>query len=189
MHASPSPSEITVLLRRWSSGDEEALERLVPLIYEDLRKVAHRRLTNEGDGHTLRTTALVHEAYARIAANSPEWNDRRHFFALAAKTMRRVLVDYARARLTEKRGGGAERVSLDDLTVDLCADGEEEGVLELNRALDKLEVQDPRKARVVEARVFAGLTGVETAEALGISPATVDRDMRVARAWLARELS
>ncbi len=160
----------------------------MPLVYEELRRVAHRRLAGERTGHTLQTTALVHEAYGRLAEADLPWQDRAHFFALAARTMRRILVDYARSRLAEKRGGGAQAVPLDQLTVELSAGGEDAEILALHEALEALERQDPRKARVIEAHIFGGLTYEETAEALGISPATVDRDLRLAKAWLAREL-
>jgi RNA polymerase sigma-70 factor (ECF subfamily) len=189
MDATPPSQDVTVLLRRWADGDERALDRLIPLVYDELRGVAHRRLRSEQTGHTLQTTALVHEAYARLAAADFSPNDRAHFFALAARTMRRILVDYVRARRAEKRGGGAQVVSFDDLTVEVP--GAESGaeILELHKALEKLEAQDVRKAKVVEAHIFGGLTYEDTARALGISPATVDRDLRLAKAWLARELA
>jgi RNA polymerase sigma factor (TIGR02999 family) len=160
----------------------------MPLVYEELRRVAHRRLAGERTGHTLQTTALVHEAYARMAEADLPMQNRAHFFALAARTMRRILVDYARARLADKRGGGAQAVPLDDLTVELADGGEDAEILALHEALQALERQDERKARVIEAHIFGGLTYDETAAALGISPATVDRDLRLAKAWLAREL-
>lgn len=189
MSSPPSGPDVTRLLRRWTDGDESALDRLIPLVYDQLRGVAHRRLEGERKGHTLQTTALVHEAYARLAAADLRWKDRAHFFALAARAMRRILVDYARARQSERRGEGVEPIRLDALTADMVGDGGVDvQVLDLHRALEKLEAQDGRKARVVEAHVFGGLTYDETAEALGISAATVDRDLRFARAWLAREL-
>lgn len=184
----PNTDDVTVLLRQWADGDERALDRLMPLLYDDLRGVAHRRLRSERTGHTLQTTALVHEAYARLAVADLAPNDRAHFFALAARTMRRILVDYVRARKAEKRGAGAEVVSLDDLTIEVPDDDEGVEILELHAALEKLEAQDARKAKVVEAHIFGGLTYEETGRALGISPATVDRDLRMAKAWLAREL-
>jgi RNA polymerase sigma-70 factor (ECF subfamily) len=183
-----SPAEVTALLRRCTDGDTSALDRLMPLVYEELRRVAHRRLAGERTGHTLQTTALVHEAYARMAEADLPMQNRAHFFALAARTMRRILVDYARARLADKRGGGAQAVPLDDLTVELADSGEDAEILALHEALQALERQDERKARVIEAHIFGGLTYDETAAALGISPATVDRDLRLAKAWLAREL-
>lgn len=186
---STSAEEVTVLLRRWSDGDEQALDRLMPLVYDQLRGVAHRRLEGERTGHTLQTTALVHEAYARIADADLRWEDRAHFFALAARTMRRILVDYARARMAAKRGGDEDPVSLDELSVELPDEGREANVVALHEALELLEAQDERKARVIEAHIFGGLTYEETGKALGISAATVDRDLRIAKAWLARELS
>ena len=186
---SAARAEVTVLLRRWSDGDERALDRLMPLVYEELRRVAHRRLAAERSDHTLQTTALVHEAYARMAEADLRLQDRAHFFALAARTMRRILVDYARARLAEKRGGGAQAITLDRVSVELADQGEHADILALHEALEALERQDPRKAQVIEAHIFGGLTYDETAAALGISAATVDRDLRMAKAWLARELT
>jgi len=184
-----SPEEITRLLRRWGDGDESALDRLMPLVYADLHQVAHRRLGGERTGHTLQTTALVHEAYARLAGSDVRWSDRAHFFALAARAMRRILVDYARRRVASKRGGDADFVTVE--TSSLGAEEDESDPLEilaLHEALEALERQDERKAAVVEAHIFGGLTYQETAEALGISAATVDRELRMAKAWLAREL-
>jgi RNA polymerase sigma factor (TIGR02999 family) len=188
----PSPgdrAEVTALIRRWSSGDQGALDRLIPLVYDQLRVVAHRRLRSEHPGNTLQTTALVHEAYARLAGADLDLRDRAHFFALAARTMRRVLVDSSRARLARKRGGGAEIVPLDAVGLELADGRDAEEVLELHEALERLEAQDPRKAKAIEAHVFAGMTHDEIAEALGVSTTTVDRDLRMARAWLARELA
>lgn len=192
MDTTSPPPDVTRLLRRWSDGDRGALDQLLPIVYDQLRGVAHRRLEGERAGHTLQTTALVHEAYARMAGADLRWKDRTHFFALAARTMRRILVDYARARTAGKRGGVAEPVRLDALTVEIVGDegpGMDADVIALHEALERLEAQDERKARVVEAHVFGGLTYDETAEALGISAATVDRDLRLAKAWLARELA
>jgi RNA polymerase sigma factor (TIGR02999 family) len=182
--------EVTRLLHRWSDGDRAALDRLLPLVYEELRGVARRRIGRERAGHTLQATALVHEAYLRLVGSGVDWKDRAHFFALAATTMRRVLVDHARARGAEKRGAGAEVVSLDRTGLDPAAEqGDTIELIALDAALADLERQDPRKARVVEAHVFGGLTYREIAEALQISEATVDRDLRMARAWLARALA
>lgn len=188
----PSPgdrADVTALIRRLTSGDEDALDRLIPLVYDQLRAVAHRRLRSERTGNTLQTTALVHEAYARLAGAELSLRDRAHFFALAARTMRRVLVDSSRARLAEKRGGGAEVVPLGAAALELADGRDAEQVLELHEALERLEAQDPRKAKVIEAHVFAGMTRDEIAEAVGVSTPTVDRDLRLARAWLARELA
>lgn len=189
MDPSHAPPDLTHLLRRWREGDRRALDALMPAVYDELRAVAHRRLAAERTGHTLQTTALVHEAYARMAGAEIGWRDRVHFFAVAARTMRRILVDYARARTAEKRGGAAVPLPLDDLAVEVGGSGDAFELLALHEALERLEAQDPRKARVIEAHIFAGLTYQETAEALAISPATVDRDLRLARAWLVRELS
>lgn len=180
-------TEVTRLLEAWrDSGDESALDRLVPLVYDELRALATRRLRNERDGHTLQPTALVHEAYARLVDSQAEFTDRAHFFALAARTMRRVLVDYARGRNADKRGGGRTDVTLtgslaavEPTTLDLLA---------LDQALDRLGELDERKARVVELRFFGGLTYAEVSVALGVSEATVDRDLRLAKAWLAEQL-
>lgn len=183
------PAEVTALLKEWSDGDERALDRLIPLVYDQLRAIAHRRLQSEATGQTLQTTALVHEAYARLANADASLRDRSHFFALAARTMRRILVDAARARLADKRGGGADVVSLDQAAVELADGRNAEDMLELNDALEKLEAHDERKAKVIEAHVFAGMTRDEIAAALGVSTPTVDRDLSFARAWLARELA
>jgi RNA polymerase sigma factor (TIGR02999 family) len=184
-----SPEEVTGLLRRWGDGDESALDRLMPLVYDELHRVAHRRLAGEHTGHTLQTTELVHEAYARFAGADLRWSDRAHFFALAARTMRRILVDYARARSAGKRGGDVSPVTLH---TSIEAEGgafHAIDVLALHDALERLAKQDARKAEAVEAHIFGGLTYQETAGALGISLATVDRELRLAKAWLARELA
>lgn len=182
--------DVTALLNRWSDGDRSALDRLLPLVYDELRVVASRRMERERAGHTLQATALVHEAYVRLVGADVDWRDRAHFFALAATTMRRVLVDHARARGAGKRGAGSPVVSLDRTDIDLAADGGDAvELIALDQALEELERQDARKARVVEAHVFGGLTYREIGEALGISEATVDRDLRMARAWLARALA
>jgi RNA polymerase sigma factor (TIGR02999 family) len=184
------PEDVTRLLDAWSGGDRSALDRLLPLVYHELRQVARRRLESEREGHTLQATALVHEAYVRLAGGDLQWQNRAHFFALAATAMRRILVDHARSRAADKRGGDAEVLSLDRTGIDPTArEGDVIELLALDQALEALAAQDPRKARVIEAHVFAGLTQRETAEALGISPATVERDLRLARAWLARALA
>ena len=181
-------SEVTRLLSAWrSSGDERLLDELVPLVYDELRELAARRLGGERSAHTLQATALVHEAYARLVGSEVDFADRVHFFALAATTMRRILVDHARARAREKRGGGAAHVTLSE---ELAASPEEpEEMLALDDALRRLAEHDPRKAKVVELHFFGGLTYAETATALDISEATVDRDLRMAKALLAREMS
>jgi RNA polymerase sigma factor (TIGR02999 family) len=180
------PSEVTQLLFEWRQGDAEALDRLVPLVYAELRRVASRQLRSERSDHTLQPTALVHEAYARLVDAEVAWTDRTHFFAIAARTMRRVLVDHARGLQREKRGGGAVRVTLDEnLEVEA---GTPDEMLALDAALDRLQEIDARKADVVQLHYFGGLTYDQIAEALGISAATVDRDLRMAKAWLHAEL-
>lgn len=179
---------ITALLEAHASGDPDALDDLFPLVYEELRRMASRRMQGERSDHTLQTTALVHEAYVELVdLNDVDWQNRRHFFAVAARVMRNVLVDYAVKRNAQKRGGDRNRVPLEeqDGAVSVVLDD----VLAVHQALDRLETVDERQVRVVECRFFAGLTIEETANVLGISTATVGRDWRVARAWLNRELS
>jgi len=184
------PPDITLLLHRWGSGDSAAADELMPLVYDELHALAARRLRGERDGHTLQATALVNEAYLRLVGADVRLDGRTHFLALVGRIMRRVLVDHARARDAAKRGGGAARVSLTD--AQLFAPATDEGgavdVLAIHQALEALEEQDARKARVVELVVFAGLSQREVADALSISPATVERDLRFARAWLATRL-
>ena len=186
--SSPSPSaDITQMLLRWREGDREALDRVLPLVYDELRRLARARLRGEREGHTLNTTGLVHEAYLRLVdVNHVEWRDRTHFLAMASRVMRRVLIDYANQRNAGKRGGGGQRVELgEDLAgpeIDL------DSLLELNDALQRLEAVSPRQAKAVELRFFGGLTLEEAAEVLGTSAPTVMRDLRFAQAWLAREL-
>jgi RNA polymerase sigma-70 factor (ECF subfamily) len=181
------PPDITALLRAVSQGRKEALDRLVSVVYDELRRIAHGQLRREDAGHTLNTTALVHEAYLKLVdLREVQWQDRMHFFAVAARVMRRVLIDYARGRKREKRGGDAVRIPLAD---DLDAAVENtEVLLELDEALSRLEAMNERQCRVVECRCFAGLSVEETADALGISRATVKRDWAFSRAWLHREL-
>ncbi|MGH7471484.1 MAG: sigma-70 family RNA polymerase sigma factor [Longimicrobiales bacterium] len=179
-------SPVTALLLDWRRGDQEALDRLIPLVYAELRHIAARQLRNERPDHTLEATALVHEAYGRLVDAEISWQDRAHFFAVAARTMRRVLVDHARAQQRTKRGAGAVRVTLDDKIALDAADPDD--ILALDRALDALAELDARKAEVVQLHFFGGLTYDHIAEALGISAATVDRDLRMARAWLFRAL-
>jgi len=180
--------EVTKLLKAHRAGDSGALNELLPLVYDELRRMAHRRMQRERDGHTFGTTALVHEAYLELVdLDRVDWQDRTHFFALAARVMRNVLVDYAVKRKAEKRGGDRDRVPLRDK--DMAHEGNLANVLAVHQALKRLEAMDERQARVVEYRFFGGLTIEETAEALGVSSATVGRDWRVARAWLNRELT
>jgi RNA polymerase sigma factor (TIGR02999 family) len=183
----PLSQNITHLLKEWSDGDQRALDRLTPLVYEELRHQAARYLRRERPGHTLQTTALINEAYLRlIDAKDVRWQSRAHFFAVAANLMRRVLVDHARRRDAEKRGGSQIRLTLDEgLAV---ARNSEVDLLAIDEALDRLAAIDAQQARVVELRFFSGLSVEETAAALGVSPKTVKRDWSVARAWLRREI-
>jgi RNA polymerase sigma factor (TIGR02999 family) len=184
----PSPNQITQLLVAWGNGDPHALQQLMPLVYRQLRRLAHGCLGREPPGHTLQTTALVHEAYLRLVDQQEAgWKNRAQFFAVAAQMMRRVLVDYARARQYGKRGGGAQKVELDEALV-VSRDRAAE-VVALDELLLSLAEVDPRKGRVVESRVFGGLSVEETAEALGVSPGTVMRDWTLAKAWLQREMT
>lgn len=179
---------MTLLLTAWRNGDTSAADQLMPLIYDELHRSAARAMRGESTGHTLQPTALVNEAYLRLVDQSRAvWQNRAQFFGVAAQVMRRVLVDHARARLSEKRGGGARAITLDDLR-DASLPPIDVDILDLNEALEKLAALDPVQARVVELRYFTGLNIDETAEALGISPATVKREWTVARAWLRREL-
>jgi RNA polymerase sigma-70 factor (ECF subfamily) len=180
--------EITQLLRAWGAGDEQALEKLMPLVHQQLRRVARYYMARERSGHVLQASALVNEAYLRLFdCRQLNWRDRAHFFAVCAQLMRRILIDIARAKHYQKRGGGAPHVSLDEalgLKEPLNVE-----ILRLNSALDSLGALDPRKGRVVELRFFSGLSVEETAEVLRVSRETVARDWRVAKAWLLRELS
>jgi RNA polymerase sigma factor (TIGR02999 family) len=183
----PSPNVVTELLGKWRAGDQEALDALVPLVYHELRKVAHRYLRHERPDHTLQSTALVHEAYLRLRKQgAQEFENRAHFFAIAAQLMRQILVDYARRRKAAKRNAGC-RLTLDDTvqsleakTIDLIA---------LNDALDELAKIDPRQSRVVELRFFGGLSVEETSRVLGMSPDSVKRDWATAKIWLYREIT
>ncbi len=178
-------SEVTYLLRGWRAGDERALDRLMPLVYDELRRVAQRHMNLE-DGSTLQATALVNEAYLRLVDVEIAWNDRVHFFAVAAGLMRRILVDRARQRQAQKRGGGERAVLLDDIP---GGRGPSEDMLALDQALTQLAELDPRKSRVLELRLFSGLTTEETCEALGLSHATVERDLKTAKAWVLNRLN
>jgi RNA polymerase sigma factor (TIGR02999 family) len=182
------PDEVTGLLLAWSQGDESALERLVPVVYEELRRLAHHYMSQERTGHTLQTTALVHEAYQRLV-DTPHvrWHDRGHFYAVCAKLMRRILVDHARSRGYLKRGGGLQQVSLAEALEVPQASGTD--LVAIDQALTKLADLDARKAKVVELRFFGGLTVEETAQVLQVSTDTVLRDWKMAKVWLLRELS
>jgi RNA polymerase sigma factor (TIGR02999 family) len=182
---------VTQLLLAWRSGDTGAGERLLPVVYDELRRQAERAMRRENEAHTLQATALVHEAYLRLVdQRRVEWKSRAHFFGIAAQVMRRILVDHARGRLADKRGAGAKRITLEDANVGAAEEaGSAVEVLDLHDALERLAALDATQARVVELRYFSGLNIEETAEALDISPATVKREWSVARAWLRRELS
>ena len=186
-------AEITVLLRAWSRGDAAALDRLAPQVYAELHRIARRHMRNERAGNTLQTTALVNEAYLRLVdVKNAAWQDRTHFFALSAQIMRRVLVDSARARGTAKRGGGKRVDHSTAVDFDAMPDlgsQRDQGLLALDDALNELAKVDPRKARVIELRYFGGLSVEETAEVLQISPQSVLRDWKLAKAWLLREMT
>ena len=182
-----APHEVTQLLASWSQGDQAAFERLTPLIYEELRRLAHHYMERQRPGHTLQTTALVNEAYLRLADQSrPSFTNRSHFFAVAAKAMRQILVDHAKAQRRQKRGGGAGKVELEEGA--LISPEQPTAILDLNDALERLATLDFRKAHVVELKYFGGLTQDEIAEVLKISSVTVRRDWVFARAWLHSEL-
>ncbi len=182
------PQEITRLLAEWSAGNESALDQLLPLVYDELRLTASSHMRGESPDHILQTTALVNEAYLRLVKqrNVP-WQTRVQFFALAARVMRHVLVDYARGVRRAKRGRGAPLVRLDDVAV--VSEQRAEELINVNSALDRLTALDPRKGRVFELRYFAGMSVSEAADALKVSPATVARDWRMAKAWLRREIT
>jgi RNA polymerase sigma factor (TIGR02999 family) len=187
--AQASAPDVTGLLLAWSAGDAAAGERFVAAIYEDLHRQAVRAMRREGDAHTLQATAIVNEAYLRLVdQRRVQWRNRAHFFGVAAQMMRRVLVDHARTRLAEKRGGGLQRVTLSGVDAGAAGDADLD-VLALHDALERLAILDPDQARLVELRYFGGLGIEETAEALDVSPATVKREWAVARAWLRRELA
>lgn len=177
---------VTQLLQDWRGGSQQALDQLTPLVYEALRQLAERYMYGERSGHTLQATAVVHEAYLRLVDMEIDWQDRTHFFAIAARLMRRILVDHARTQRRAKRGGGATKLTLDEALV--VAPESSSDLVDLDEALTQLAGFDERKAQVVELHFFGGLTYDETAAVLGISPATVDRELRLAKAWLYKEL-
>ena len=183
----PTP-EVTALLQSWSQGEGAALERLVPLIFEDLRRMARRRLRGEREGHTLQPTALVHEVYLKLMdQRSADWQNREQFFAVASQIMRRVLIDYAKARQTEKRGKDVPRVPLEKaFGVGLVQDAD---LADLSEALERLKALDPRQHRIVELKFFYGFEHEEIAELLGLSVTTSKREWKEAKLWLLRELS
>jgi RNA polymerase sigma factor (TIGR02999 family) len=184
----PSTHEVTELLIEWSNGDKAALDKLMPLIHEELRRLAHHYMSNERPGHTLQTTALVNEAYLRLVnRKGVHWQNRAHFFAIAATLMRSILVDHARSHASAKRGGGGPKVEIDEAMI--VSQERAAEVLALDDVLTKLAKFDPQQSRIVELRFFGGLTIEETAEVLDLSPATIKREWTAARAWLYRELS
>jgi RNA polymerase sigma factor (TIGR02999 family) len=186
MIAEPNAA-VTRLLVRWTEGDKQALEDLLPLVYDELRRLARRYLQQERPGHTLQSTALVHEAYLRLVDQNVSWQNRAHFFGIAAQMMRRILVDHARSRSAAKRGDGACRVTLDEGLV--AQEQRDLDVVALDDALTNLGKIDPQQGKIVELRFFAGLSIEETSEVLNISPATVKRDWAMAKAWLHREMT
>ena len=178
-----SPQEVTQLLADWGRGDKSAFDKLLPLVHDELRRIARRQMSHENPGHTLQATALVNEAYLKLAGHEGfEWHNRAHFYAVCAQVMRHILIDHARAHARDKRGGGAIQVSLDKATV--IAEEKADEYLALDGALRFLESVDPQKGRIVELRYFGGLTVEETAEVLDISPRTVRREWRRSKAWL-----
>jgi RNA polymerase sigma factor (TIGR02999 family) len=181
-------ANVTELLQAWQQGDREALERLLPLVYDELRRVARARLRRERPGHTLQATALVHEAYVRLVGGEPpqHWNSRGHFFAAAAEAMRRILIDNARRKRARRHGGGQQRVELEQM--EIAAAAKDDQLLAVHDALEKLEAEEKRMAELVKLRFFVGLTNKEAAEILGVSEPTVERWWAFARAWLYREI-
>jgi len=188
MSDTPTPDGVTQLLVEWQNGNQQALDSLIPLVYQELRAIAGRYLSHESPGHTLQSTALVHEAYFKlIGQRRVRWQNRAHFFGIAAQMMRRILIDHARHQVRDKRGGGAPKLSLDEAvaTAEMETDVD---LLALDEALTSLALIDPRGARIIELRFFSGLTLDETAEVVGVSAGTVKRDWSAARAWLYREM-
>jgi RNA polymerase sigma factor (TIGR02999 family) len=186
MDASPDRQAVTQLLRQWSSGDKQALDELLPVVYDQLRKLASNCLRAERPDHTLRATALVHEAYVRLVDANVEWQDRVHFLAVSARMLRRILVDHAKSNNRQKRGGEFQKIPLDEAV--LFGPESDNGIVELDEALKRLAAQDQRKSELIELLFFGGLTYDEAAAALKISPATVHRELTFAKAWLYREL-
>src|SRR5215510_5179086 len=181
-----SQHEVTELLQKWRSGDRKALDKLTPLVYDELHRLAHRYLRGERPGHTLQTTALVNEAYVQLVGQDVEWENRAHFFAVSAQVMRHILVDYARQRSSSKRGGELQRVDLNSEAIVSRERALE--LIALDEALKALNELYPRRSQVVELRYFGGLNNAEAAAVMNVSAATIERDWRFARAWLYREL-
>ena len=184
--SSPIPEGITQLLLDWRNGDQAALDQLVPFVYEELHRLARSYMRREQPGHTLQTTALINEAYLRLIEQQVSWQNRSHFFGVAARLMRQILVDHARAQQTVKRGGDQFQVSLSQAVESISREAAE--LLALDEALKSLATIDLRKSQVIELRYFGGLTIAETAEVLGVSHTTIEEDWKVARAWLRREM-
>lgn len=185
---SSTEHDVTKLLRDWSDGEQQAFDELLPIIYNELHRLAHNYLNRERDDHTLQTTALVHEAYLKLVdQNNVQWQNRSHFFAIAAQAMRRILIDNARRHAANKRGNTPEKLSLDDAAT--ISVERNENLLALDDALKQLEAIDPQQSRVIELRYFGGLTIEETAEVLNLSPATVKREWAMARAWLYKSIT
>src|SRR5437773_5796839 len=185
---SSTRQEVTQLLGEWGNGDDRALEKLVPLVHPELHRLAHHYMSHERAGHTLQTTAILNEAYLRLVDNTkPVWQGRTHFIAAAAQLMRRIMVDHARERRSLKRGGGALKVTLDEVA--LVTETRSQELLDLDEAVEGLVAQDTRKSQIVELRYFGGLTVEETAEFLKLSQRTVEREWNMAKAWLYRALS
>jgi len=183
----PERQLVTRLLKEWGGGNKAALDELMPVVYQQLRKLASISLRSERPDHTLRATALVHEAYLRLVDADVAWQDRVHFFAVSARLLRRILVDHAKANRRQKRGGGAETISLDEAV--MIGPQSTGGIVELDSALQRLAAHDPRKSEIIELLCFGGLTYDEAAAALKISPATVHRELTMAKAWMHRELT
>jgi RNA polymerase sigma factor (TIGR02999 family) len=186
MEASPDRQLVTQLLQQWSSGNKQALDELMPVVYDQLRKVASNCLRSERPDHTLPATALVHEAYMRLVDSDVAWQDRVHFYALSARILRRILVDHAKSHNRQKRGGEFQKIPLDEAI--LVGPQADRGIVELDEALQRLAAQDQRKSELIELLFFGGLTYDEAAAALKISPATVHRELTLAKAWIYREL-
>ena len=178
---------VTALLIEWRSGNSQAFNKLVPLVYNELHKLARHKMQNEREGHTLQHTALVHEAFLKLVQMDVSWNDRAHFFAMAARAMRHILVDHARTKNRDKRGGEFEKVSLNE--ADATSGQATVDILDLDRALQRLSEIDSRKGEIIELHYFGGMTHEEMAAVTGVSATTVDRELRLAKAWIKRELS
>lgn len=187
MERPSDPQDVTRLLQEWGSGNKDALDQLMPVVYDQLRKLAARSLYSERRDHTLRATELVNEVYVKLVHSDVALQDRMHFYALASRMLRHILLDYAKSQKRDKRGGDAQKITLDEAV--MLGPGTPAGIVELDDALKKLAQEDQRKADLIELLFFGGLTYDEAAQALSISPATVHREAKLAKAWLYRELS